>query len=151
MSELLHEASLCELGVDWAGHCLPGSSDMRVSSQSLESIWNCQNLAGQTSTRRGCVLAGSHYLSAWREKQVSATGGGDRTLLALTPSSSYAPTRRQAIWPIALLLRCHSFSRGTREERGKGQKEGNLLNGFVPARFPWGKLPRLPPATNKNI
>lgn len=31
------------------------------------------------------------------------------------------------------------------------QKEGNLLNGFGPAHLPWGALPRLPPATDRNM
>lgn len=44
ISEFLHEDSLCTLDVDWVGHRLPRCSDLNVSSQYLESVWNCKNL-----------------------------------------------------------------------------------------------------------
>lgn len=144
---VFHQPILCH-GAPWSTTVAPEASlafqRMRPCPGSaaggMQSLWAIRL---PDTSRSTCERQAWLYTRGWRSLVA-------RTNLSLCPQQTkmengslgnLASSSTQARLP---LLHLGGPRRGP-------QKEGDLLNGFGPAHFPWGTLLRLPPATNRNI
>lgn len=72
-----------------------------------------------------------------------ATGGGDRTLLALMPSSSYGPTRHQ-VWILKHLADCFTavlpqLQQGVQRRKREGPEKRQLTEWVCACSFSLGE------------